>query len=185
MFWQFILTSRTRTIQKKKSTVPWLAGSAASMPGLADAGGLFLSVVPSSGMTGWAGGKLFWSLVGSSPGVTGEVLAEVKTFSGEVLSRERSRLGWGRNKACLRYVSESAAWELQQNVSSFSFCLTCFPHTLLGKRGRCPSGPRALCFSSRFLSLWSSCPSSLPASSGKTKTQSTQSLQWSIKALFN
>lgn len=45
-------------------------------------------------------------------------------------------------------------------------------HTLAGMSGRCPSGPRPLCFSSCFLSFWSSSASSLPASSGKSTTTS-------------
>lgn len=156
-------------------TVPWLiAGSVSSIPGLADAGGLFLSVVSLSWMIGWVGDKVLWSLVGSSPALTGEDLGGVFAFSGEVLSLERSRLGW--------------EWEVQkylyhslQHDSHFLLFYMLYTHTLLGIRGRCPSGPLALCFSSRFLSLWSS-PSVFPASSGTTEAQTKPSLQWSTKA---
>lgn len=166
--------------------VPWLTGSPASIPGLAETGELLLSAAPSSSMIGWAGGRLLWSLVGSSLGLRGEVLGGVTAFSGEVLSLARSRQGWGRNTASIRVCC------VRVTINFFSFCFTCCTHTLLGTRGRCPSGPRALCFSSCFLSLWSSSPISLPASSGKTKTRDNTVLTtiqqssvwaWKVKTL--
>lgn len=79
-------------------TVPWLmVRSAASIPGLAGAVGLLLSVMPSSGLTGWAGGRFLCSPPTSSPGLTGEVAGGLLLFSGEFLSLERSRLGWKWN----------------------------------------------------------------------------------------
>lgn len=145
-------------------TVPWLAESPASIPSLADAGGLFLSGLPSSWMVGWAGGKLLCSPVHSSPG---KVLGEVASLSGEVWSLEWSNLGWGedRDKDFWPRGLHPRSSPLGLNQCAF-FSAT---FTLLGMRGRCPSCPRTLGLSSGLFSLWSSSSLSLPASSGKTR----------------
>ena len=77
--------------------VPWVmtAGSEVSTPGLTDAVGLFSSV-PLSSLRSWAAGRPLWSLVRCS-GAADEVLGEVLLFSGEILSLERSVLGWWRS----------------------------------------------------------------------------------------
>ena len=71
----------------------------------------------------------------------------------------------------------------QLNEFSFPLLLQYSKQTFLGMRGRWPSGPRPLCFSSCILSFWSP-PSSLPASSGNTKMQQTHFAQESINARF-
>lgn len=119
----FLLTnSRSRFLaifpcKNNMVTEPWLAGSADSTSGLADAGRL--SAGPSSWMTGWAEGKHLWSLIGSSPG---EVLGEVKCSSGEVLSVERLKAGWGRNVA-ISY--EPTASQLATQCLLFIFSEQC------------------------------------------------------------
>lgn len=149
-------------------TVPWLAGLAASIPSLADTGGLFLSGLPSSWMVDWAGGKLLCPPVDSSPG---KLLGEVASFSAEVLSLEWSKLGWGENRdmdiwpQCIHPRSGPIG------VNQCAFFSATF--TLLGMRGCCPSCPRTLGLSSGLFSLWSSSSLSLPASSGKTREQAS------------
>lgn len=86
--------------------------------------------------------------------------------------------GLGSREVETRLRVENRIWLLRVRVS-YKMCrlsrLTCRTHTLVGRRGRCPSGPRGLCLSSCFVSLCSS-PMSLPASSGETKRQHSESV---------
>lgn len=86
--------------------------------------------------------------------------------------------GLGSREVETRLRVENRIWLLRVRVF-YKMCrlsrLTCRTHTLVGRRGRCPSGPRGLCLSSCFVSLCSS-PMSLPASSGETKRQHSESV---------
>lgn len=180
----FLLTSSSSRflaifpIKNNLVTEPWLAGSADSRSGLADAGRL--SAGPSSWMTGWAEGKHLWSLIGSSPG---EVLGEAMCSSGEVLSVERLKLGWGRNVA-ISY--EPTASQLATQCLLFIFSEQCtylirneWPLSLW------PSYSLLLfLLSFTLLVFFSSQLSCLFCWEEKQSIHYPRSLRWSVKALF-
>ena len=129
-------------------------------------GGLFFSVVPSSGVTGapqdsrpgladagGTGGGVFFSLVTSPGGVTaGEVY-------GELLSRDRSLLGWRDDTWSDKHTYTHTHTHTRMHAHT---------HTFAGIGGRCPSAPRVLCVTSCLFAFLSTSlsPSTPPQSSG-------------------